>query len=124
MIRYSHGTKNIDPTMPRSVQHYFRMSGIPVGWTELDVVTALKALEPTIINSDQHLGLSLYPACAGLTQTGLLKVENCLELREKLQSGQITLELSVESESVIVDIDCHFHDLTPLNTPGNELIAE
>jgi hypothetical protein len=122
MVRYSHGTKNIDPTMP--IQHYIRISGIPVGWTKVGVVGALKSLEPTVIHGDQHLGLSRYPSCAGLTQTGRLKLENRLELLEKLQSRQITLELSVGSESAIVDIDCHFYDLTPLNTPGNELIAE
>jgi hypothetical protein len=124
MIRHSYETKNIDSSMASSTQHYFRISGIPAGWTEVGVVGALKSLEPTVVHGDQHLGLSLYPACAGLTQTGLLKLENCLEFLEKLKSGQITLELSVESESAIVDIDCHFHDLTPLNTPGNELTAE
>jgi hypothetical protein len=124
MMRYSHETKTIDPTMPISVQHYFRISGIPVGWTELDVVVALKALEPTIVDDDQHPRLFLYPACAGLTQTGLLKLENCLELRERIKSDKIKLEISVAGESAIVDIDCHFYDLTPLNTPGNEIIAE
>jgi hypothetical protein len=123
-MRYSHGTKNIDPKMPISVQRYFRISGIPVGWTELDVVGSLETLEPTIIDADQHPRVFLYPACAGLTQTGLVKLENCLELRERIKSDQIKLEISVAGESVIVDIGCHFYDLTPLNTPGNELIAE
>jgi hypothetical protein len=47
-----------------------------------------------------------------------------LELLDKIKSDQITLELSVEGECAIVDIDCHLYDPTPLNTPGNEPIAE
>jgi hypothetical protein len=124
MIRYSYETKNVDSSMASSAQRYFRISGILANWTEVDVVDTLKSLQPPIIDGDQHPRLSLYPACAGLTQTGLLKLENCLELLEKIRSDQIKLELSVGGEGAIVDIDCHFYDLTPLNTAGNELIAE
>jgi hypothetical protein len=110
--------------MPSYVQHYFRLTGIPTGWTEVDVVRALKSLEPTIIHDDQYPCLSLYPACAGSTQTGLLKLKDCLELYEKIKSDKIKLELSVEEENAIVVMDGDFYDLTPLNTPGNEHIAE
>jgi hypothetical protein len=72
MVRYSHETKNIVSTMPLSQQNYFRISGIPAGWKGVNVVCGLKSLEPTRIHDDQHLHLSFYPACSGLTQTGLL----------------------------------------------------
>jgi hypothetical protein len=52
------------------------------------------------------------------------KLENCLELLETTKLDPIQLELSVEGESVWVDIDHHFFGLTPLNTPGNEYIVE
>jgi hypothetical protein len=110
--------------MASSVQHYFRISGIPGGWTEHDVVGALKSFEPTIIDDDQRPRLSVYPACSDVTQTGLLKLENCFELLKEVKSDNIQLELSVEEKDAIVDIDGHFYDLTPLNTPGNECIAE
>jgi hypothetical protein len=110
--------------MALSAQHYIRISGIPTGWTDVGIVCALKALEPAIIHDDEHPHLSLYPACGGLTQTGLLKLENGLEFLKKIMSDEIKLELSVEGENTIVDIDDRFYDLTPLNTLENEHIAE
>jgi hypothetical protein len=110
--------------MPLSMQHYFRISGIPASWTAVGVVGALKSLEPTIIHDHQHPHLSLYPACSGLAQTGLLKLENCIELLEITKLNNTRLELSVKEESAYVHIDDHFYDLIPLNTPGNEYIVE
>jgi hypothetical protein len=110
--------------MAFSAQHWFRISGIPTGWTNVSVVDALKSLEPPIIHDDQHSRLSVYPSCAGLTLTGLLKLENCSELLEKVKSDKIQLELSVKGEKEIVDLDGDFYNLTPLNTLGNEHIAE
>jgi hypothetical protein len=110
--------------MAFSSQHWFRISGIPTGWANVSVVDALTSLEPPIIHEDQHPRLSLYPACAGLTLTGLLKLENCSELREKVKSDKIHLELSVEGKKAIVDLDSDFYNLTPLNTLRNEHIAE
>jgi hypothetical protein len=110
--------------MPSSVQHYFRLTGVPAGWTKVGVVGALKSLEPTIIHDYQHPRLSLYPACAGSTQTGLLKLKDCLELYDKIKSSKIKLELSVAGKTAVVEFDVDFYDLTPLNTPGNEHIAE
>jgi hypothetical protein len=124
MIRHSYETKNIVSTMPLSRRHYFRISGIPAGWTEVKVVGELKSLKPTIIHDDQHPHLYLFPACSGSTQTGLLEVKNCLELLEATRLEKIQLELSVEGERVFVDIDGHFLGLTPLNTPENEYIVE
>jgi hypothetical protein len=110
--------------MPLSLQHYFRISGIPSGWTDVSVVGALESCEPTIIHDNQHPFISLYPACSGLTQTGLLKLGDGIEFLEKIKLDTIKLELSVEEESAYVDIDGHFHDLTPLNTPVKEYIVE
>jgi hypothetical protein len=45
-------------------------------------------------------------------------------LLENTKLDTIELELSVEEESAYVDIDGHFHDLTPLNTPAKEYIVE
>jgi hypothetical protein len=123
LMIYSYETKDKKKSIASSVEHYFRISGIPASWTELDVVCALKSFEPTaIIHGDQHL--SLYPACSGFTQTGVFKLENSLELLKKTESDTIKLALSVDSETAIVDIDCHFYGFTPLNTPQNEHIAE
>jgi hypothetical protein len=110
--------------MESSTQHCFRISGIPPSWTDVGIVSALRSLEPTIIPDGQHLHLSLYPACSRLTQTGLLKLDNCLEFFKNIMSNKTKLELSVEGENVIVDIDGRFDDLTPLNTPDNEDFTE
>jgi hypothetical protein len=110
--------------MASTIEHYFRISGIPRDWTEHDVVSALKSFSPTIIDDDQRPRLSAYPACSDVTQTGLLKLESCFGLLKEIKSDNIHLELSAEEKDAIVDIDGHFYDLTPLNTPGNECIAE
>jgi hypothetical protein len=110
--------------MPLPMQHYFRISGIPAKWTAVSVVGALKSLEPTIIDDHQNPHLSLYPACSGFTQTGLLKLENCIGLLETTKLNNIRLELEVKEESAYVHIDGHFCGLTPLNTPDNEYIVE
>jgi hypothetical protein len=110
--------------MESSTQHCFRISGIPLGWTDVGIVGALRSLEPIIILDGQHLRLSLYPACSELTQTGLLKLDNCLEFLKNIMSNETKLELSVEGENAIVDIDGRFYDLTPLNTPDNEHFTE
>jgi hypothetical protein len=124
IIRYSYDAKNRVSTMPLSGQHYFRISRIPTGWTEVSVVGGLKSLEPTRIHDDESPCLSLFQACNDSTQTGILKLENYLELLETTKSDTVQLELSVEGESVCIDIDDHFFDLTPLNTPGNEYTVE
>jgi hypothetical protein len=43
-IRYSYETIKIDSSMASSIHHYFRISGITMGWTGLGVVGALAAL--------------------------------------------------------------------------------
>jgi hypothetical protein len=113
-------TKNIVSTIPLS-EHYFRISGIPARWTEVDVVDGLKSLERARIHDDQHPRLSLYPACSGSTQTGLLKLENCVGT---IKLDTINLELSVEGKTASVDMDGRFYNLTPLNAPENEHIVE
>jgi hypothetical protein len=124
IIRHSYEAKNRVSTTPLSKKHYFRISRIPTGWTEASVVGGLKSLEPTRIHDDESPCLSLFQACNDSTQTGILKLENCLELLETTKLDTAQLELSVEGESVCVDIDGHFFGLTPLNTPGNEYIVE
>jgi hypothetical protein len=116
--------QTVNSAMAYSAQHWFRISGIPTGWTDVGVLGALTSLEPPIIHEDRHPRLSVYPACAGSTLTGLLKLENCSELLEKVKSGIIHLELSLEGEKAVVDLDRNFYNLTPLNTLGNEHIAE
>jgi hypothetical protein len=122
VIRYSYDAKNRVSTISLSGQHYFRISGIPTGCIEVSVVGGLKSLELTRIHEDESPCLSLFQACNDSTQTGILKLENCLELLETTKLDTVQLELSVEGENVY--IDDHFFDLTPLNTPGNEYIVE
>jgi hypothetical protein len=93
-------------------------------WTEVGIVGALKSHGPSIIHDGQPHRLSLYNACAGSTQTGVLELENCLELLDQVKSNDIKLEISVEGESAIVVIDGHFCGFTPVNSPGIGWIAE
>jgi hypothetical protein len=45
--------------MPLLVQHWFRLTGIPQGWTHVGVLGALKSLEPTILQGDLPSPISL-----------------------------------------------------------------
>jgi hypothetical protein len=98
-----------------------RIAGVPQDWTEEDVLNGLLAVEPTRILQDQESDLTLYPDCSGAGQTGLL---NCTGLIEYIKPEGIPLEIAKQDSKETLVLDSHFHDLTPLNTPGNDILAE
>jgi hypothetical protein len=103
---------------------FIRISEVPQDWTEKDVLNGLLAVEPTCILQGQVSKISLYPSCCGTGQTGLLNMGKCTGLFEHIKVGQITFEISKPYSVATVITDSHFHDLTPLNTPVNDLLAE
>jgi hypothetical protein len=101
-----------------------RISGVPQDWTDKDVLNGLLAVKPPCILQGQVSKLTLYPDCSGTRQTGLLSLDKCTELIEYNKPGGITLGIAKEDSRETVVLDSHFHDLTPLNTPGNDILAE
>jgi hypothetical protein len=68
--------------------------------------------------------LALYPACSGTGQTGLLNLGKCTGLIEYIKPEEITLEIAKQDSRETIVLDSHFHDLSPLNTPDNAILAE
>jgi hypothetical protein len=103
---------------------FIRISGVPRDWTDEDVLNGLLAVKSTCILQGRVSKLTLYPDCSGTRQTGLLSLDKCTGLIEYNKPGGITLEIAKEDSRETIVLDSHFHDLTPLNTPGNDILAE
>jgi hypothetical protein len=101
-----------------------RISGVPHDWTDEDVLNGLLAVKPPCILQGQVSKLTLYPDCSGTHQTGLLSLDKCTGLIEYNKPGGITLEIAKEDNRETIVLDSHFHDLTPHNTPENDILAE
>jgi len=109
-----------EPTSSNSRPKCFRISGVPSTWSENDLLDALHSADTSLTSQDYRP--SLYPACCGITQTALLNIDI---YTEHLQS-QSHLQVS-ESDSrtaALLTIDSHFYNLTPLNVPSGEVVAE
>jgi hypothetical protein len=96
----------------------FRISGIPQDWEEDDLLGALHTIDPDLRN--QKSQLSLYPACCGSSQTALFELDPT-KYFQSLGPNESTYTCTTEA---VLAIDSHFYDLTPLNTPDEQIIAE
>lgn len=105
----------------------FRICGVPSDWSEDDLMEALQDNVDASLKDQHNHELSLYPACCGPTKTALLNLETCSDYfrrfgRFEVKHKQIP-KIAKRTEAHLV-IDCHFHDLTPLNTLDDEIVAE
>jgi hypothetical protein len=106
-----------------SPTRYFRISNIPSTWSKDHLVTVIKKQDPGI--DEKTVKVSLYPSCNGTGQTALFHLGKRSALVQNMQTEETTyFTISSEGSPVIISIDSHFYDLTPLNTPGNRIIAE
>ncbi|KAF8543475.1 hypothetical protein BDD12DRAFT_874572 [Trichophaea hybrida] len=114
-------------TAATSAPKCFRICGIPSDWSEDDLQGALQDNVDTSLRDQHPYQLSLYPACCGPTKTALLNLEKCTDYFYCLDLFEAKYEripkTAHRTEAHLV-IDCHFHDLTPLNTPDDEIIAD
>jgi hypothetical protein len=103
----------------------FRISSVPLNWSKDDLLVGLQAIDP-FLKSQPHQ-LSLFPACCGPTQTALLCLDICTEYFRHLNPNESRYEWvpgKGARPKVLLMLDCHFYDLTPLNNPGDEITAE
>jgi len=98
----------------------FRITNVPSAWSEGDLVVALQTIDPFF--KDSNYSISLYPACYDFSQTALLSLDACTEYFQSL--GPNESKYLQNSDGTPIMVDSHFHDLTPLNTPGDTVVAE
>jgi hypothetical protein len=109
-----------DPPISNPRPKCFRISGLPLSWSENDLFDALHAIDPSL--TDQNYRPSLYPACVSSTQTALLNLDPCTELLQ--QHNHLPVSDSASRGAALLTIDSHFYNLTPLNVPVGEVVAE
>ncbi|PVF93576.1 hypothetical protein CPB86DRAFT_836596 [Serendipita vermifera] len=96
----------------------FRIRDVPKGWSEANLRQALETLDPALRN--QQYKLSLYPACFGTGQVGILKIPNCTEYFSQILPYE---RFSRPVQDEYLTIDCDFDGFTPFNKP-QEIYAD
>jgi hypothetical protein len=98
----------------------FRISGVPLTWSADDLFDAILAIDPSLAH--QNYRPSLYPACCSSTQTALLNLDPCTEHLQ--QQNHLQVSATASRTAALLTIDSHFYNLTPLNVPEGEVVAE
>lgn len=102
----------------------FRISAVPQGWLEDDLLETLQTIDPSLGNQND---LSLFPACCGSTQTALLNLYAHSHYFSNIDASKSRFErvpTTAARAGTLLVIDRHFYDLTPLNAPGGDIHAE
>jgi len=97
-----------------------RISNVRPTWSEAELLQAFQSSDDSLDFATGQYRLSLYPACCGSSQTALLNFQ-CPGHAWDLESNKDKLIGRGDSDLVM---DRHFYGLTPLNNPGDEIIAE
>jgi len=98
----------------------FRISGLPSSWSANDLFEALHAIDPSLTR--QNYRPSLYPACYNSTQIALLNLDPSTEHLQRHKHLQVSE--SASRTVALLTIDSQFYNLTPLNVPEGEVVAE
>jgi hypothetical protein len=109
-----------DPPNLNPRQTCFRISGIPLSWSENDLFDVLHTIDPFLTRQDYRP--SLYPACYRSTQTALLNLDPRTEYLQR--DHYMRVSESGSRVAAHLTIDSHFYNLTPLNAPVREVVAE
>jgi len=125
--------RSIDLTSSNPRPKCFRISGLPSSWTEDNLFDALHDIDPSLTR--QKFRPSLYPACVSWVplpggfptdrhakQTALLNLDAS---SEHLHSRtHLSVSESASRTAAVLKIDCDFYNLTPLNVPKGDIVAE
>ena len=103
----------------------FRVSNIPSAWNEGDLLKWTQNLDPSWKGDGYRI--SLYPSYHGTGQTALLNTKHCPATFSDIDRGKakaITVKGEGSDKEVILSVDCDFYNLTPLNKPKGDIVAE
>jgi len=123
----------IDLTSSNPRPKCFRISGLPSSWTEDNLFDALHDIDPSLTRPEFRP--SLYPACVSWVplpggfptdrptkQTALL---NLNVSNEHLHSRtHLSVSELASRTAAVLKIDSDFYNLTPLNVPKGDIVAE
>jgi len=112
-------SKSGPPETSTALSICVRISGVPLNWNENDLFDVLEAIDPSLTHTQRP---SLYPACSDSTQTALLNLDYCPEYFQHAKYHQVPE--STSRTAAHLAIDSNFYNLTPLNIPEGEIIAE
>ncbi|KAF8533001.1 hypothetical protein BDD12DRAFT_785076, partial [Trichophaea hybrida] len=118
----SHPTRAVSSPGPKC----FRVTNVPPEWSKDDLLKSLRGFQPSLDHFDGPV--SLYPACCDTTsQTALLNLKTCPDFFQDIGPND-TKHLKIQGQSlyktVVLSVDSHFYDLTPLNNPEGEIVAD
>ncbi|KAF8241553.1 hypothetical protein K440DRAFT_591862, partial [Wilcoxina mikolae CBS 423.85] len=100
-----------------------RISGIPKWWSVPDLLAALEAFDPSI--TDVQQSISIYPACCVDTHTALLCLNSPTGIYERVKLNEAMHIVNTSSgPEIVLVINSHFYNLTPLNTPEGPILAD
>jgi hypothetical protein len=108
-----------DPTVSNPRPKYIRISGLPSSWSENDLFDALHTIDPSLTH--QNCRSSLFPGCSGFTQIAVLNLDSGTEHLERHKHLKVP---EPANRTVVLTIDSDFCNLTPLNVPEREIMAE
>ena len=112
------GASNNHSSRIRNSPICFRIANIPSDWSNEKLLTVLLKIDPSLEITSP---LSLYPACCGTTMTALLNLATGTEYFQSLKPNDYNYVKITGGHLVI---DSHFYDLTPLNDPKEDIVAE
>jgi hypothetical protein len=136
-IIYGSSRRNKTPATPKispqPAQHdsssgskCFRITDVPPGWSKDDFRDSLRKSDPSLGHLEARV--SLYPSCCDkASQIALLNFKTCPQFFQRIgpdDSTNLRIHDEFSDETVVLSVDCHFYDLTPLNSPKGEIVAE
>lgn len=102
---------------------------MPQSWDKNQLLSCLRKSDESLRDLDAR-NLSLYPGCSGLRKTALLIMNGVptfflpLETNSKNEIFISAVEDEDDEKGFKLGIDCDLYNLTPLNKPGEDVIAE
>ncbi|KAF8248450.1 hypothetical protein K440DRAFT_254380 [Wilcoxina mikolae CBS 423.85] len=111
---------------------FWRITNVPSTWNEDILLQKLqKAGRSLELLSQTNCRRWLFPACSGNTKTALVTTSENLEFFQHIgddKSEHIKIlddsTNGKDQTEVYLEVDCHFYDLTPLNTPEGDIVAD
>ncbi|KAF8534235.1 hypothetical protein BDD12DRAFT_809527 [Trichophaea hybrida] len=101
----------------------FRIANVRSNWSHDNLLNSLQTIDPSLKQMDtDEYQLSLYPSYYGSTQTALLNLRHCTENFRQLKLNDFNYPLASSGTELV--IDSHFYDLTHLNSPRDEVVAD